>query len=111
VGESTKRERSRRTIAAGSATLAALPTHKARQAERRLAAGSAWSDEGLVSDRGDGQAMSNEVFAHRLGRAAEAAGVPVITPHRMRNTCATLLLATGVHPRAIASQGARIWRR
>lgn len=101
VGETTKRERSRRTIGVGADTLAGLRSHRARQAERRLAAGAAWTDEGLVFDRGDGRPMANEVMAGRLRRAAKAAKVPPITPHGLRHTCATLLLAAGVHPKIV----------
>lgn len=101
VGETTKRERSRRTIAVGPETVAALRTQRAAQGERRLAAGAAWHDGGLVFDRGDGRALCHEVVRDRLRVLAEAAGVPVITPRGLRHTCATLLLGAGVHPKVV----------
>jgi len=101
VGDKPKRERSRRTIVVGPDTVAALRQHRARQAERRLGAGAAWRDEGLVFDRGDGGRLAHEVLADRFDRACEAAGVPRLTPHGLRHTCATLLLAAGVHPKIV----------
>jgi integrase len=60
----------------------ALRRYLARQAERRLAAGTRWHDNDLVFDRGDGRLWN---------------------PSTLRHGCATLLWAAGVDPLVIAN--------
>ena len=100
VGMGPKTRSSRRSVPIGAATVAALRAHRARQAERRLAA-AAWHDRGLVFDRGDGERLRPDAAQGAFGRAVRGAGVRSITFHGLRHTCATLLLAAGVHPKVV----------
>lgn len=73
-----------------------------RQAEERVRLGSLYQDEGLVftSEVGtplDAQNVVNRSFKPLLRRA----GLPSIRFHDLRHTCATLLLAKGVHPKLV----------
>lgn len=58
IGDVAKTTTSRRSIGIGADTVAALRSHRARQAERRLRCGAAWVDDPsgarLVFDRGNG---------------------------------------------------------
>ncbi|MCC7023316.1 MAG: site-specific integrase [Thermomicrobiales bacterium] len=101
IGEIAKTASSRRSIVIGPTTVAALRSHRARQAERKLAAGAAWLDMGLVFDRGDGHWLAPCVPRRAFERAVAASGVSPLTPHGMRHTMATLLLTAGVHPKIV----------
>lgn len=99
-----KTNRSARSIALDSATVAALRAHRARQSAERLAWGTAYEDSGLVFTRENGapihpQALS-DAFA-RLGRRAE---LPPIRFHDLRHTYATVALAGGVHPKVVSDR-------
>ena len=99
VGTQAKTASSRRSIPIGSATVSALRTERARQAERRLRCGGSWQDLGLVFDRGNGKWIAPTTIRHAFDRAVERAGLPPMTPHGMRHTMATIMLAAGVHPK------------
>lgn len=80
----------------------ALRRHGRRQAEEKMRVGSLYEDIGLVftSEIGtplDAQNVVNRSFKPLLRRA----GLPGIRFHDMRHTCATLLLAKGVHPKLV----------
>jgi integrase len=101
IGEHAKTSSSRRSIDLSPYTMAALRTWGARQAERRLAAGTHWQDLGLVFDRGNGQWINPNTVRAAFDRAVAKAKVTRITPHGMRHTMATLLLGAGVHPKIV----------
>ena len=101
VGDSAKTASGRRSVPIGGATVAALRRHRARQAERRLLAGGAWHDRGIVFDRGDGRPHDPTTVGSRFARAVSAAGVARLTPHGLRHTTATLLLGASVHPKIV----------
>jgi len=80
----------------------ALKRHGARQAKEKMRAGALYRDEGLAfaSEVGtplDAQNVVNRSFKPLLRRA----GLPPIRFHDLRHTCATLLLAKGVHPKLV----------
>jgi len=99
AADRTKRGRGR-SIDLSPATVAALKAHRRDQTARRLASPVAWEGD-LVFDRGDGGLLSRQLVARRLAAAARAAGAPPLSPHGLRHTCATLLLAAGVHPKVV----------
>ena len=101
LGEHPKTSKSRRSIALAAETLAALRRHKARQAERRLAAGPTWTDLDLVFDRGDGSWFNPSTVQGAFATAVVRAKVPRLTPHGMRHTMATLMLVAGIHPKIV----------
>ena len=93
---------SRRTVPLTATAVEALRRHGRRQAEDKMRAGSLYRDEWLVfaSEIGtplDAQNVVNRSFKPLLRRA----GLPGIRFHNLRHTCATLLLAKGVHPKLV----------
>jgi integrase len=82
-------------------TIAALRRHRLAQLEQRLRLGCLWHDNSLVFDRGDGAHYHPDSVRTQLERACVAAGVPVVTPHGLRHTGATLAVAQGVPLHAV----------
>jgi len=79
-----------------------LKAHRARQAEARLAAGSEWKDCDLVFTNAVGQPIEPVILNRDYKALLKNAELPsVLRFHDLRHTAATLLLAQGVHPRAI----------
>lgn len=77
----------------------ALEKHHGDEARRRLAAGEAWGDCGLVFTTRLGDPIDPRNFHRAFKSRARKAEVPVIPVHATRRTCATLLVALDVHPR------------
>jgi integrase len=93
---------SRRTVPLTATAVEALKRHGKRQAEEKMRVGSLYEDGGLLfaSEIGtplDAQNIVNRSFKPLLKRA----GLPSIRFHDLRHTCATLLLAKGVHPKLV----------
>jgi integrase len=97
-----KTDRSRRTISLPPSVVARLRQHRKDQAERRLLLGAAWSDTGLVCDRGDGEHLDPDGLSNAFSRYAVAAKVPGTRLHDLRHAFATTLLAVGVHPKVVS---------
>ena len=97
----TNRPKDRRTCAGLIGRPVAVRQHRARQLERRLVAGEAWRDQGLVFCNAAGgpadPSWQRAVFYEALKRV----GLPAIRFHDLRHT-ATLLLAQGVHPKVVS---------
>lgn len=79
--------------------LSALRDRRAVEETWRVAAGDAWQACGLVLTTRFGLPHDPRNFHRMFKRRAETAGVPVISVHSARRTCASLLVATNVHPR------------
>jgi integrase len=91
----------RRAVPLDALTLATLRTWKARQAAERLAWGPAWLDSGYVFTREDGEPLHPGFVTKRFREAVAATTLPRIRLHDLRHTCATLLLAAGVHAKVV----------
>ena len=97
-----KTKKSRRAVRLTPRTVDALTRHRARQAEERLRAGGLYEDRDLVF-AGEGGNLINpsnlrqRSFAPLLKRA----GLPQITFHDLRHTCASLLFQKNVHPKFV----------
>ncbi|MGN6362753.1 MAG: site-specific integrase, partial [Thermomicrobiales bacterium] len=80
-----------------------LRAHRARQLETRLLAGPRW--EGRDWDLVFTNTLGGPLDASHLVRAFKAhlvrAGLPAVRFHDLRHSCASLLLAQGVHPRVV----------
>ncbi len=79
--------------------IVALRSHKQLAASWRLAAGLAWQDTGLLLTTRSGLPLDPRNFHRRFKERAEAAGVPVVSVHSTRRTCASILVELDVHPR------------
>jgi len=77
----------------------ALEQRKVTEARWRLAAGEAWASSGLVLTTRLGDPLDPRNFHRYFKVRAAKAGVPVISVHATRRTCASLLVALDVHPR------------
>jgi integrase len=97
-----KTKKSRRTVRLTESAVDTLSRHRARQAEEKLRTGAPFQDQGLVfaGERGgiiNPSNLRNRSFVPLLKRA----GVPRITFHDLRHTCASLLFQRNVHPKFV----------
>lgn len=98
-----KTARSRRGIHLSEMAVAALRDHRAGELAKRLKAGPAWHDYGLVFTNAigrplDGDYMRKKSFAALLDRA----GLPPMRFHDLRHAAATILMSDGVPVKAIS---------
>jgi integrase len=90
---------SRRTVDLPQRAVEALRSHRKRQMEEQLKAGSEWQDYGLVFASGKGTPLDAQNIVNRHFKPLlKRAGLPSIRWHDLRHTYATLLLARGTHP-------------
>jgi len=83
--QDTRTTTSERTIALSPETLAALRTHRARQAEERLAAGAAWRDLGLTFPTSKGTAIHPSAMERTWYSVRDKAGVSAYGFHSLRH--------------------------
>jgi integrase len=85
------------------ATLAAaLQQHQEQQAAECLAAGEAWQEHNLVFTTVIGTPIEPRNLLRHFKSILRRAGLPLETRfHDLRHSCATLLIAQGVHPRVV----------
>ena len=96
-----KSARSRRVIAMPEVTVSALRAHKVRQLEERLQAGEHWHDIGLVFTSTIGTSLEPRNVTRHFHETLSRAGIPHKAFKDLRHTCASLLLAQGVHARVV----------
>lgn len=97
-----KTKRSRRDVAIPPIAVDRLRRWKVEQNERRLAAGPAWHDLGLVCERGDGQPIDPDSFSKAFKRLAAQVGIPRARLHDLRHAAATLMMERNVHPSVVS---------
>jgi integrase len=96
-----KNAASRRTLKLTQRALEALKTHRVRQSEERLKAGSRWRDHNLVFPNTIGKPMNAGNFYRRQFQPLlEQAGLAGegFTFHSLRHTFATALASQNVNP-------------
>ena len=93
--------RSRRTIALPAFVITALRSHRTRQLEVRLAAGSGWQNGGFVLTSSIGTPLEPRNVTRQFKALLSAAKLPDMRLHDLRHSCATLLLVQGVIPRVV----------
>jgi integrase len=96
-----KSPRSRRTVPLPTSCISELRAHRVRQAEERLQLCGAWQDHDLVFPSMWGTPMDPRNALRAFTTIAKRAGLEGIGLHTLRHTCASLLLAQGVHPRVV----------
>lgn len=100
-----KSAKSRRVVSLPAVAVAVLKKHKAAQAEERLRMGEVWQDLGFVFCTSIGTPESPSNLRKRsFVPLLEKAGLPRVRFHDLRHTCATVLLAQGVHPKLVQEQ-------
>jgi integrase len=96
-----KTARSRRTIRLPRFAVEALRSHKIRQLEERLVAGSRWREHGLVFPSSIGTPLHAASVTHRFQALLERVGLPQQRFHDLRHCAATLMLVQGVPMRVV----------
>jgi integrase len=100
VRTETKTLTSMRTVHLPDQTIAALRLHRTRQLEERLAAGEVWEPLPLGADlvfRTEyGTAIDPANLRHRCYKLTEESGIGRRSPHELRHSAASLMLAFGV---------------
>ncbi len=92
----------RRAVPLDAHLVAELRSHRARQAQERLAAGTAWEDSGYVFVNEIGHPYRPETLSRVFLRLADAAGLRRIRFHDTRHTAASLMLAAGENAKVVA---------
>ena len=104
--DTTKTRSSRRTVHLPASCVAALKAHRARQAAERLHAGPIWEtsplDVDLVFRTPFGGPIDPDNFRRYTYAATEDAGLGRWSPHELRHSCASLLIAQGVPMKLIS---------
>jgi integrase len=90
-----KTKRSRRTLHLTPALRELLRTHRARQLRERLSAEPGWTHSGLVFTTTGGTPIDPDNFARYFHRICEKAKLGHWTPHEMRHSAASIMLAQG----------------
>lgn len=98
-----KTQRSRRSIVLPAFAVEILRRHRKAQAAQRLRTGEVWRDGDFVVTNGLGGHMDPGEVTRRFKKLATEAGAPGVRFHDLRHAYATMLLASGVHPK-IASE-------
>lgn len=96
-----KAEKSRRRIALPEIVVTALRRHKTRQLRERLLAGERRQEHGLVFTTTIGTPIDGRKINGYFKSILARAGLSPKRFHDLRHTCASLLLAQGVHPRVV----------
>lgn len=103
-----KLERSLPKTAGSAATLPlpvslvrALIIHQERQAAERTARGDDWQEHGYVFPSRIGTPLEPGNLNRHLKALLKRAGLPPMRVHDLRHSCASLLIAEGVHPKVI----------
>lgn len=97
-----KTKQSRRTVRLTPRAVEALRRHRVRQAEEKLAAGGVYEDLGFVFAGEIGNLINPSNLRQRsFIPLLERAGLPKITFHDLRHTCASLLFSKNIHPKLV----------
>jgi integrase len=96
-----KSDKSRRVISLPSFAVELLRRHQVRQKEDRLKAGSDWEDKNLVFTSTIGTPVDERNLRREFDAILKAAELPHMRIHDLRHTCASLLLAKGIHAKIV----------
>jgi integrase len=102
--KSPKTHRSRRSIALAAMTVEALRSHRAKQAEERLALGPAYEDNDLVCPRPGGAPWPPDMFSTTFAAFVRRSSRSRFRFHDLRHSHASHLLRAGVHPKIVSER-------
>ena len=98
-----KTKKSVRTVRLPRRAVEALLSHAELQEAERAASSGSWRDRGFVfPNTGGGPPDYANLVPRHFKPLLKRAGLPNIRFHDLRHTCATLLLAKGVHPKIVS---------
>ena len=98
----TKTVASAQPITLPPVLLASLRQHRETQSRERAEAGEQWNDHGLVFTTRIGTPIEPRNLIRHFKTVLKKAALPLtIRFHDLRHSCATLLIAQGVHPRVV----------
>lgn len=101
-----KTRQSRRNVHLPRAVAAALTEHRRRQAAEQLAAGPEWVDRPLGADlvfrTPFGTAVDPDNFRNITYTVTDAAGIGRWSPHELRHSAASIMLAMGVPMKTVS---------
>jgi integrase len=93
-----------RRVPLPGALVGELQEHRRRQAEERKLAGPDWQVLDLVLARFDGRPLHYRNLTAVLEAALKSAGLERIRLYDLRHTCASILMAEGLHPKVVAER-------
>jgi integrase len=101
MGAATKNGKGRH-VRLTTRVVEALKRHRARQAKEKLKVSSLYQEQGLVfAGTGGGLINPSNLRQRSFKPLLEHAGLPRITFHDLRHTCASLLFQRNVHPKFV----------
>jgi integrase len=96
-----KSENAQRALRLPQVCVLALARQKENQRKAREWCGARWKETDFVFTTSVGTPMQPEMVTREFKRAIAASGLPDMRLHDLRHSCATLLLAQGVHPKLV----------
>ena len=93
--ENTKSESSRRVLPMSESVANYLTHLKERQQYNRERLGNTYCESDFVCTREDGAPINPDFVSHHFPRVVEKSGLPKISFHDLRHSCASLLHASG----------------
>ena len=99
-----KTARGRRSLALDSETVEVLKAQAARQLLEQQQYGEGWCDSGYICTKEDGEPYHPEVVSRYFRQAVKRSMLPMIRPHDLRHTYATLALRAGIHPKVVSER-------
>jgi len=102
---SPKTRSSLRTLSLSDKLVQVLRQHQARQAEEQATYGADWNRRGLVFPSAAGTPIEPRNLTRHFKAVLKRAGLPLTTRfHDLRHTCATLMIAQGIHMKTISQR-------
>jgi integrase len=95
IVQAPKTERSVRTLALPEPLLQAALRQKARQEAMRRLADDGWVETGFITTTAKGTPLEYGRVNKRLADLCAKLGLPRVSPHSLRHSCATLMIAAG----------------
>lgn len=102
--EDGKTSMSKRTIKGSSALLLSLKAYKAEQAKERLKLGDRWINSDRLFVKWNGEPAHPDSFRLWLSKFTKKNDLTKITPHKLRHTNASLLIANGTPITTVAKR-------